>query len=83
MQISQKMDRRRAFPSRIFVTIVETIVRVFSRAKRSEKDVKPDDGNWRRFPLVLHKFRSRGKERGSLRSYINRNDGLRVRNSRG
>ena len=76
------MDRRRVFPSRIVVTIVNTIVRLFSRAKRPEKDAVPEEGKRRRVPLALHKFRRR-RERGSLRCYTSGNDGLLVRNSRG
>jgi hypothetical protein len=76
------MDRRRVFPSRIIVTIVKAIVRVFSRAKRPNKDVVPEEGNRRRVPLALHMFRRR-RERGSLRCYTTGNDGLLVRNSRG
>jgi hypothetical protein len=75
MQISLKMDRRRIFPSRILVTIVNAIVRVFSRAKRPIKDVVPEGGKRRRIPLAFHKFR-RLRERGSLRCYTSGNDGL-------
>jgi hypothetical protein len=71
------MDRRRIFPSRILVTIVNAIVRVFSRAKRPIKDVVPEGGKRRRIPLALHKFRKlRERERGSLRCYTSGNDGL-------
>jgi hypothetical protein len=79
--LSQKMDRRPVFPSRIVVTIVNAIVRMFSRAKRPKKDVVPEEGT-RPVPSVLHKFRER-RERGSLRCYTSGNDGLLVRNSRG
>lgn len=37
-------------------TIFNTIVRVFSRAKRPKKDVVPEEGKRRRVPLALHKF---------------------------
>lgn len=76
------MDRRRVFPPLILVTIVNAIVRVFSRTKRPKEDVVPEGGKRRRVPLALHKFR-RLRERGSLRCHTSGNDGLLVRNSPG
>ena len=59
------MDRHRIYPSRIIVTIVKAVVRVFSRPKRTTKHEAPEERKKRRVPLALPGLRRRRK-RGKI-----------------